>query len=214
MQIKYNITPRTNKIKFIVIHDTANKSDGANARAHYNYFNSGNRNSSADCFIDSKEILWVNDFTKYYTWHCGDGKGKNGIINNNSIGIELCINADGDYEKALNNLIDETARIAKMLSISHDHILRHFDVSGKNCPSSMQKNNWEVWKFFKNEVKHKMKVNTFKDIENHYARKHIEKLLNYGIVNGDGNGNFNPDLPLTRADAAIMIANALTVAGK
>jgi hypothetical protein len=54
----------------------------------------------------------------------------------------------------------------------------------------------------------------FKDIENHYAKKHIEKLLSYGIVNGDGNGNFNPDKPITRADAAIMVANALTYLGK
>ena len=54
----------------------------------------------------------------------------------------------------------------------------------------------------------------FTDIEGHYAQKHIEKLAAYGIVNGDGTGKFNPDEPVTRADAAIMIANALTVCGK
>ena len=54
----------------------------------------------------------------------------------------------------------------------------------------------------------------FTDIDGHYAQKHIEKLAAYGIVNGDGTGRFNPDEPVTRADAAIMIANTLTVCGK
>lgn len=55
----------------------------------------------------------------------------------------------------------------------------------------------------------------FADVsENDYAYKHIKKLKDYGVVNGDENGNFNPDAPITRRDAAIMIANALTIAGK
>lgn len=57
-------------------------------------------------------------------------------------------------------------------------------------------------------------MSKFTDIKGHYAEKHIEKLEKYGIVNGDGKGKFRPDEPVTRADAAIMIANALTVAGK
>lgn len=57
-------------------------------------------------------------------------------------------------------------------------------------------------------------VKKFTDIDGHYAQKHIEKLAAYGIVNGDGTGKFNPDELVTRADAAIMIANTLTVCGK
>lgn len=56
--------------------------------------------------------------------------------------------------------------------------------------------------------------NKFRDIIGHYAQRQIEKLASYGIVNGDGFGNFKPDEPISRADAAIMIANALTVCGK
>lgn len=54
----------------------------------------------------------------------------------------------------------------------------------------------------------------FKDISDHYAKEHIERLAAYGIINGDGDGNFMPDKPITRADAAIMISNALAVCGK
>ena len=54
----------------------------------------------------------------------------------------------------------------------------------------------------------------FKDIEGHYGKDHIEKLEAYGVINGDGEGNFKPNENMTRADFAIMLANALTVLGK
>ena len=63
-QLVFNISTRTQKIEYIVIHDTANTQVGANAIMHFNYFNSGNRNASADFFVDSKQILKVNDYTK------------------------------------------------------------------------------------------------------------------------------------------------------
>ena len=71
-QIAYNRTKRNGAIRYIVIHDTGNKSQGANADAHFAYFNGGNRNSSADFFVDDTKILQVNDYTVYKTWHyCG-----------------------------------------------------------------------------------------------------------------------------------------------
>ena len=71
-QIKYNKSDRNGTpIKYIVVHDTGNPSRGANATAHYNYFNGGNRNASADFFVDDTQIICVNDYYKYYTWHCG-----------------------------------------------------------------------------------------------------------------------------------------------
>ncbi len=49
----------------------------------------------------------------------------------------------------------------------------------------------------------------FKDTKGHYAEKHINDLLNMGIVNGVGNGNFRPDENIKRADVAIMVRNAI-----
>ena len=87
-QIKYNITPISNRvIKQIVIHDTGNVNKGANAEMHFKYFDGDNRNASADFFVDDNKILQVTDYNKYYTWHCGDGNGKYGITNKNFIGI-------------------------------------------------------------------------------------------------------------------------------
>lgn len=177
MQISYNFSKRTDKIKYIVIHDTGNKGKGANALSHFQYFNGGDRQSSADIFVDDKQILPVNDYEKYYSWHCGDGKGKNNITNNNSIGIELCINSDGDYNKAFNNLITITKELMAKYNISVDRVVRHFDASGKNCPQTMGENNWEKWKEFKSMLTEKNKYSYDNTVE-HLIRLGITSIDN------------------------------------
>lgn len=107
--IKYNHSSRRgNSVKFIVIHDTANKSAGANALNHYRYFSRCNRNASAHYFVDDKEIVQIVGDSRA-AWHCGDnqgyGRALNGCTNLNSIGVELCINKDGNYDKALFKLL-------------------------------------------------------------------------------------------------------------
>lgn len=58
-------------------------------------------------------------------------------------------------------------------------------------------------------------VANFKDVSGHYAEKHINELKEMGVVNGDENGKFRPDDTVTRADAAIMVRNAIRyVTGK
>lgn len=55
--IKYNFTANANTPKYIVIHDTGNKSKGANAFMHYKYFNGGDRQASAHYFVDDKGAI-------------------------------------------------------------------------------------------------------------------------------------------------------------
>ena len=46
-----------------------------------------------------------------------------------------------------------------------------------------------------------------KDVpQTHWAYKYIKELFELGIVQGDNNGNFNPDKPATKAEVATMIA--------
>lgn len=52
-------------------------------------------------------------------------------------------------------------------------------------------------------------MSKFKDVQGHYAEKHINELQEKGVVNGDENGNFRPNDTVTRADAAIMVRNAI-----
>lgn len=148
LQIAYNRTPQQrtkNDIRYIVVHDTANKEKGADANHHYAFFNSGAQGMSADFFVDDEEILQVNDYYQYYTWHCGDSQSQNEITNTNSIGVEICVNEDGNYKKAVQNAALLICKLMAELSIDETHVVRHYDVSGKNCPASMSKRNWNGW---------------------------------------------------------------------
>lgn len=56
-------------------------------------------------------------------------------------------------------------------------------------------------------------MSRFKDVEGHYAEKHIEKLAELGIINGYSDGTYRPDEVITRGQAAVMVANALQYMG-
>lgn len=58
--IRFNYSSRHGSIvKYIVIHYTGNYNKGADALAHFRYFNGGNRNASAHYFVDDKNIVQI-----------------------------------------------------------------------------------------------------------------------------------------------------------
>ena len=139
----YNVSPRTVKPKYIVIHYTG--SEGS-ASSNVEYFNTGNRDASADIFIGHQgEILaYNNDIAHQYTWHCGGSIESAfhpfyGVCTNaNSIGIELCTHKDGDRWTFTGSTISSAVTLVKHLmsvyGIDADHVIRHYDVTGKACP--------------------------------------------------------------------------------
>lgn len=207
-QIAYNRSHRADSIKYIVIHDTGNTGKGSNAESHYKYFNGGNRSSSADFFVDDVQALQVNDYTRYYTWHCGDGHGKYRITNNNSIGIEICINCDGDYSKTFENTVQLTRQLMSELHIDINHVVRHYDASRKNCPQSMSGNDWTRWREFKRQLTEseeltmgqyeelkqeiaEVKPMVYDYMDNNmpeWAKPTIQKLMDKGVLVGDEQG--------------------------
>lgn len=173
--IKFNFNDgrKGNSIKYIVIHDTGNKNKGADSTAHFNYFNGGNRNASAHYFVDDKQILQVVE-DKNTSWHCGDGKGKYGITNYNSIGIEICVNSDGNYEKAFKSTIELTKKLMTDYKIPVERVVRHYDASRKMCPASMSLNDWNKWAEFKNKLETNTSINSV-DVA-------IKRLIEIGVI--------------------------------
>lgn len=150
--IKYNYSSRSkSRIKYIVVHDTGNYRIGAGALNHYIYFNGGNRNASAHYFVDDRQVIQtVEDF--YASWHCGDGKGKFDITNSNSIGIEICVNDDSDFEMAVKNTLGLVIYLMDKYNIPKDNVVRHYDASLKSCPKSMVDFGWKKWTKFWSEI--------------------------------------------------------------
>lgn len=138
-----------NNVKYLVIHDTGNVTDSDEGNA--NYFCTGSRNASAHYFVDSDSVTQVVKDSDC-SWHCGDGNGKYGITNRNSIGIELCrVNNKVEYQTKV-NAVELIRSLMNKYNVSIDRVVRHYDASRKPCPSSMMANNWAEWYEFKNMI--------------------------------------------------------------
>src|SRR5699024_562293 len=126
---------RSNKRTYITIHETANTSKGANAQAHANLQSNGNsRAANWHWQVDDKQAIqsFTHDFSLY---HCGDGGGSG---NRNSIGIEICVNSDGDYVQAVKNAAALTRKIMAEENIPLSRVVQHNHWSGKNCPTGLR----------------------------------------------------------------------------
>jgi hypothetical protein len=49
----------------------------------------------------------------------------------------------------------------------------------------------------------------FKDIQNHWAKEDIQKVVAAGLMNGYEDGIFKPDESVTRAEIATILTRAL-----
>ena len=133
---RYNITKRSQQVRYIVLHyvGSGTPSDG-NARNNCLWFGSGDKQASAHYFVDDGGIWEYADPSKYYTWHCGDGHGKYGISNANSIGIEVCQDGDRPYTaKEIKFLKQLVPYLMIRFGVPASHVVRHYDASRKLCP--------------------------------------------------------------------------------
>ena len=135
-----------NTHEYIVMHDTGNVTDTDEGNA--NYFCTGSRQASAHYFVDDDSITQIvldNDCS----WHCGDGGGRYGIDNRNSIGIEMCRTDNVVSATTEANAIDLVKTLMTKYNVSIDKVVRHYDASRKICPSSFSPDNWSRWWNFK-----------------------------------------------------------------
>lgn len=195
--VKYNFSKRTNpKIKYIAIHDTGNTRTGADANAHFNYFNSADRQASAHYFVDDKQILRIiKDENR--SWAVGDAGGKYGITNDNSISIEMCINKDANQDIVYQKTLELTKYLMDKYNIPLKNVVRHYDASRKICPYTWSKNNWQKWYRFKDDLKNMSKEDYTEYIKNIYIkvlRREVDpeglKYWNEKLQNGLPKGEF------------------------
>lgn len=145
VQIKTNLAHRSNyggkrtaKIEWIVMHYTAN--DGDSDESNGKYFQQPlNPVASAHYFVDDDSITRsVPD--DYVAYHCGANTYRHPSCRNaNSIGVEMCdAKRDGKVmatDKTIANAAELVYQLCKQYGIPYDHIIRHYDVTGKLCPA-------------------------------------------------------------------------------
>lgn len=186
---------KNNPRKFITLHMTGNRSAGADAQAHANLQSNGNtRDASWHWQVDDKQAIQSFDH-KYKLWHASDGQGSG---NNESIGIEGCVNSDGDFNKMMNNYVDLVVYIMKQENIkSTDNVVTHYWWSGKNCPTEMfdGKNGW-TYEYFISQVNKRKSKNTTTTTTQKPSKKppakttkSVETLANEVIAGKHGTGS-------------------------
>ncbi len=130
----------TNSCRFLTIHETANKSRGANAQAHANLQSrAGIRQASWHYQVDDREAIQSHPH-KRVCWHAGTPAG-----NANSIGIEICVNADGDFTKTIENAAQLAAQVLREENIPLERMVQHNYWSGKNCPTFLRQKGWNAF---------------------------------------------------------------------
>lgn len=115
---------------YITVHDTGNASKGADAKMHAQYVKTTDNMVSWHYTVDD-EVIYQHLPVSEVGWHAGDGSGYG---NYKSIGIEICMNSDGDRMKAEENAIELIVYLMKKYAIDLAHVVQHNNWSGKNCP--------------------------------------------------------------------------------
>lgn len=155
----YGSKRNTNLIKYLVYHYTAN--DGDTDENNAKYFHNNVVKASSHRFVDDDSVT-ISVPDNYVAWHCGGGlQGSKGhtyykkCTNTNSIGIEMCdTKRNGKYEvtpKTRSNAIALGKELVKKYGIKKENVIRHYDVTGKNCPAYFVKDE-EAWIKFRNEI--------------------------------------------------------------
>ena len=199
---------RTQPVRYIVMHYTANNGDTAKNNCDY-YHRVGGLQASAHYFVDEHGAMQsVRECDT--AWHCGArAYWHPECRNGNSIGIEMCSRkrADGSYY-ILPETVANAATLAKGImqryGIDTEHVVRHYDVTGKRCPMPWVDDPAQ-WAAFKamlttntdEEDEDMTRYNTIDEVPD-WAQDTVRDLMAAGALRGDERGNLNLSLDMIR----------------
>ena len=205
-------TGRTQPVRYIVMHYTANNGDTARNNCDY-YQRVGGLQASAHYFVDEHGVMQsVREVDT--AWHCGARACWHPECRNaNSIGIEMCSRkrADGSYyikPETVANAAALAKDIMQRYGIDTDHVLRHYDVTGKRCPMPWVDDPAQ-WTAFKDMLtpKNTTTVEEDDDMATRYntvaelpawAQEETQKLIDRGALLGDEHGNLDVTMDMLR----------------
>lgn len=200
---------RTQPVRYIVMHYTANNGDTAKNNCDY-YHRVGGLQASAHYFVDEHGVM-QSVLERDTAWHCGARAYWHPECRNaNSIGIEMCSRkrADGSYyikPETVANAAVLAKDIMQRYGIDTDHVLRHYDVTGKRCPMPWVDDPAQ-WTAFKDMLKQNdndeedddmVRYNTIEEVPS-WAQDTVRALVNAGALGGVGGGNLDLSMDMIR----------------
>lgn len=193
---------RAKKVKYIVVHYTANNGDTARGNGSY-FQRTPGLYASAHWFVDEKEaVLSVPE--DFVAWHCG---GTNYVHpecrNSNSIGVELCSRRDQDGEfyflpETVDNAVELIRELMEKYGVPPERVIRHYDVTNKICPAPFVGAGIAEWNEFREMISMK-RYNSVAELPT-WARNTVQKLIDKGFLNGTDTG-----LDLTHDNVRMLV---------
>ena len=202
---------RTQPVRYIVMHYTANNGDTAKNNCDY-YHRVGGLQASAHYFVDEHGVMQsVREGDT--AWHCGArAYWHPECRNGNSIGIEMCSRkrSDGSYyikPETVANAAALAKDIMQRYGIDTDHVLRHYDVTGKRCPMPWVDDPAQ-WVAFKDMLTPKntttveedddmVRYSKIEDVPD-WAQDTVRALMDAGALKGDEHGCIDLSLDMVR----------------
>nr|WP_301287566.1 N-acetylmuramoyl-L-alanine amidase [Bacillus sp. 1735sda2] len=186
---------------YITVHNTANTAKGANAASHASFVKRSSTGVSWHYTVD-ENVIYQHLPLNENGWHAGDGRGTG---NMKSIGIEICENADGNFEKAVENAQWVIRQLMKEQGIPFANVVPHKRWSGKECPRKLL-NRWDSFKAGI-AVAHTSKKPTVKPTKAEPSKTAASKPTkkSYGLPTGI----LKVTKPLTKGSAVKAVQQAL-----
>lgn len=187
-------------VRKLVIHYTA--TSGATAANEHDYFDGtcvkAKRYASAHIFVDKKEALNIIPLNEV-AYHANDVQKKNadgspwrGVpaiapdANFESIGVELCIEKDWKFDKKTVTRAQQVfAELCKTYKLNAGDIVRHYDVTRKNCPAPYVSDEGAFEDFKAGVAKLLNKKSVVKKVINKVTAKYPGHLIQIGSRGSD-----------------------------
>ena len=192
----YGGSRTASQIRYLVFHYTGN--DGDAARNNAAYFQNNIVQASAHYFVDDTtvyrsvpelRVTWAVGGKKYANAELtGGGTMYGRITNTNSISIELCDTIQNGVYQASEATLANAAALGRELmdryGIPPERVYRHFDVTGKHCPSYLIAA--DKWAAFKERLEEAdVRYQYLKDVPETF-RPTVALLMDAGVIRGDG----------------------------
>lgn len=139
----------TTSPQYIVIHYTANP--GSTAMQNRNYFE--NLKDSGQTYASAQFVIGLEGEIIQCV-PCNEMAYCSNSYNEFCISIEMCHPDDtGNFNDATyNNCVYLVAKLMNYYNLDMDHLIRHYDITGKNCPKYFVEHD-DRWLVFKDFVK-------------------------------------------------------------
>lgn len=207
----YGGSRNASQIRYLVYHYTGN--DGDRAANNAKYFQNNIVKASAHYFVDDTtvwrsvpdlKVAWSVGGSKYANAHKTGGGTMYGVITNtNSLSIEMCDTIRNGVYQASEATLANAAALGRALMEKYDipieNVYRHFDVTGKHCPSYLV--NAQKWAEFKKRLEVKIMDNTPSGAH----KEGVEWAIANGILTGNSEGDLMLSQPVTRQQMCTML---------